>query len=144
MKNWWKRFKKWLALSPSDKWLLLRVAGVVLWIKRGLKFLSFKRFKTLYARRIAGAAAKTYSDTYVKQLVWTVGAVSNALPLSVLCLPQALAVKYFLRGDDGFVLKIGVANPVQQFSAHAWIEKEGEIIIGDVPHMNYIPLWDWN
>ena len=144
MKNWWRRFKKWLSLPNADKWLLLQAIAVILLIKLGLKLLSFKSFKTVYAHWIANPSAKNYPTSYIKQLVWSVGVVSSALPMSILCLPQALAVKFFLRGDDGFVLKIGVANPVQQFSAHAWIEKEGKIVIGDVPNVSYVPLWDWN
>lgn len=144
MRNWWNRFSKWRALSQSGRGLLLRVTVSVVLIKLGLKMLPFKRFRAVYGRFVANADVQTYDALFVEQLVWSVRAVGNALPFEVLCLPQALAVKYFLRAEPGYELKIGVSNQGQLFSAHAWVAKADQIVIGEIPNISYVPLWAWN
>lgn len=144
MKNWWNRLTKWRALSRSDRWLLIRVTVCVISVKMGLKILPFKRFRAVYDRLLSNAVVQTYDVLYVGQLVWSVRAVSNILPFEILCLPQALAVKYFLRADPGYELKIGVANHDRLFSAHAWVAKADCIVIGEIPNISYVPLWAWN
>lgn len=144
MKNWWNRFTKWWALSRSDRWLLLRVTVCVILIKLGLKMLSFKRFRAAYDLFLSNVAVQTYDALFVEQLVWSVRAVSNALPFEVLCLPQALAVKYFLRAEPEYELKIGVSNHDQLFSAHAWVAKADRTVIGEIPNISYVPLWAWS
>ncbi|AEI49854.1 lasso peptide biosynthesis B2 protein [Runella slithyformis] len=144
MKSWWSRFIKWQALSRADRWLLLRVTVCVILVKLGLKVLPFRRFRIVYGRFLSGAAVQTYDALFVEQLVWSVRAVGNALPFEVLCLPQALAVKYFLRGESEYELKIGVSNHDQLFSAHAWVVKADQTVIGEIPNISYVPLWAWN
>jgi Transglutaminase-like superfamily len=144
MKNWWNRFIKWRALPWSGQWLLLRVTVCIVLVKLGLKLLPFKQFKAVYDRLVSNVSAQTYESKFVDQLVWSVRAVSNALPVEVLCLPQALAVKFFLRAEPGYELKIGVSNHDRLFSAHAWVAKADRIIIGEIPNIHYVPLWAWS
>ncbi|MEZ5428764.1 MAG: lasso peptide biosynthesis B2 protein [Pyrinomonadaceae bacterium] len=64
----------------------------------------------------------------------SVRAVSKYVPYAS-CLTQALAVRTLLnlRGQDSN-LRIGVdKDAAEDFSAHAWIEIDGRIIIGKLP-----------
>lgn len=79
----------------------------------------------------------------VGKVVYAVKAVANSVPFAMTCLPQALATKFLLRSTDDIALKIGVSLDNKLFEAHAWVEKEGEIIIGDFPESNYTPIWTW-
>lgn len=51
------------------------------------------------------------------------------------CLPQALAAESLLtRGGIAADLQIGVMKtPAGKLLAHAWVESDGRIIVGDLP-----------
>ena len=87
-------------------------------------------------------------ERYLADTVWAVRAAAYHLPLSLLCLPQALAVKYLLRGQPGLSLHIGVQQSTSEgFAAHAWVESTstGGIVIGQWPEtVTYRPLWVWS
>lgn len=115
----------------------------VCFVKLGLVCLSFKRFRACFHYFFWVAVPHNYPDEYVTKVVWSIKAVSGALPFSVSCLPQALATKYLLRGDFMYKLTIGVNTENQSFRAHAWVEKQQQIIIGDTPLTAYVPIWIW-
>jgi len=60
--------------------------------------------------------------------------VSRFVPFAT-CLPQALAAMFLIRSRGQYSdLKIGVAKGEgKDFRAHAWLETNGRIIIGEVP-----------
>ncbi len=62
--------------------------------------------------------------------------------LKATCLPQALALKWFLRSDTAAEVIVGIDKTVG-FQAHAWVQKAGQILIGDQPDNNFQPLWTW-
>jgi hypothetical protein len=60
-----------------------------------------------------------------------VAAVNRRLFPDRPCLTQALAARYLLsRGGVPSVLQIGVARHGSDLQAHAWLEREGGVIIG--------------
>ena len=66
------------------------------------------------------------------QVLWAVRVVARRLLGDSPCLPQALAAKWML-GRIGMAseLRIGVARGKEkQLEAHAWLESEGDILIG--------------
>jgi hypothetical protein len=140
-----KLIGKWRSLSGPEKWIFLRAAWCLLWIKAGLRLLPFALFKKWYHRlsrpgRIQQAAPETMERT-----VWAVDTAANLLPFELLCLPRALATKYLLRNSPALTLEIGIEiNPAKQFEAHAWVEQNGNIIIGRWPDtVSYKRLWVW-
>jgi hypothetical protein len=67
---------------------------------------------------------------------------SNALPVETTCLPRALAAGSLLAryGYDS-TLRIGVARDDGEFAAHAWVERDGVVTIGDLPDLGrFVPL----
>lgn len=67
-------------------------------------------------------------------LAWAVAAAARRVPFAS-CLAQALALESLL-AQAGWPseLRIGVArDPVGGFDAHAWLEHEGVVLIGDRP-----------
>lgn len=69
---------------------------------------------------------------YQAQLVWAVHTAGRYLLGDKPCLPEALAVQWFLRrrGIEA-TLNIGVRkHPEEGFSAHAWVEQGGAVLIG--------------
>ena len=140
MENWLRRIKKFLSYSLTEKMLIAEAFCVVLLIRVGLKILSFNRFRHLYASLLQPTAVADISDKRIKQYTWAIERVSGSL--SAVCLPQALALKFFLRHDKMTQIVIGVEKS-KGFSAHAWVEKSGRILIGDSPQLNFQPLWKW-
>lgn len=140
MKNWWKRFSKFMALSLADQWLVLETGGALLVMKMGLKLLSFQQFKRVYSALVSSKKNKSCSAYYINRRVWAITKASSLL--SVSCLPQALALTYFMRNDNEIDLMVGVRKS-PTFEAHAWVEKNGKILIGELPDATFQPLWTW-
>lgn len=139
--NWWSKIRQ---LPTADLLLLARGGVCVFLIKVGLKALKFSWFKHVFNFFLKTKTTKNHSEDWAKKVVWSVQTVAHVFPFSVVCLPQALAVKYLLRHDHRYLLKIGVSTQNQSFSAHAWVEKDGILIIGDTPQTQYVPIWTWS
>ncbi len=73
-------------------------------------------------------------------LAWTDAVRRTGGKLRSTCLVQALALKYLAPETH---LRIGVANH-KGFEAHAWVEFQGEVILGNVPDFEYVPIWEMN
>jgi hypothetical protein len=140
MKNWLRKFKKTISLPIADQWILFRVFLVVLTMRAGLKFLTFGSFNTLYTDLFLSRKCRNVPDEKVRKIIWAIRSVSPSL--SATCLPQALTLKYFLGGDEEAEIIIGVKKNIG-LEAHAWVEKNGVILIGDLPETDFQPIWTW-
>ena len=69
---------------------------------------------------------------YQRELVWAVKTAGRYLLGDRPCLPEAMAVQWFLRRRGIETnLNIGVKKDLDEgFSAHAWVEQGGTVIIG--------------
>ncbi len=119
---------------------MVKTLGLLLCLRLSLKLLSFPQFKRLYSRLTKSDKLQNISDAEIAQKVRIIGIASNILNAN--CLPQALALKYFLRNDKSAEIIIGVSNS-NDFAAHAWVEKNGEILIGEIQNADFTPLWIW-
>ena len=145
MKKIARYLSKWNSISGSAKIRFLYAAIVLILIKTGLSILPFSAFRRLFHRVSKSGITQELSSYQIEQTVWAVNTAANVLPLSLLCLPRALATKYLLRKVPSLSLEIGIeVNPDKAFEAHAWVEKGGEIIIGDWSgSVSYQRLWIW-
>lgn len=138
--------RKWNALSAFEKRCFIRAFVSLTWIGLLLKLLPFRHFKSFYTR-VSHAfehSRETLTQEQVTSLCRAVRVVANMHPLTLLCLPQALSVNFLMFGTPRLTLQIGVQKGVASgFEAHAWVELDGRIIIGDLPEMTYQPLWIW-
>ena len=140
MKSWWKRFNMLMRLPWSDQRLLAEAFAVVAVMKFGLKMLPFGQFRGLYSTLNRVPKTKETSSHIIERRVWSIQKVSGSL--SAVCLPQALALTCFLRRDRAVALIVGVRKN-QAFEAHAWVEKNGATLIGQLPDADFQPLWIW-
>ena len=144
-----KRFRhyidKWSSLSATRKWAFLKAAFCLIVIKIGLTVLPFAWFRKLFHWFCKTNAPKELSKEQIDLTVWAVDTVADLLPLNLLCLPRALATKYLLRHLPALTLEIGIeVNPAKQFEAHAWVEKNGTVIMGNWPEsVLYQRIWVW-
>jgi hypothetical protein len=145
LRKFGKRIRTWNHLSFEKKKVFLTAAACLLSIKFGLSLLPFPAFRRIYRWLSTSGTSREVSTHEINQTVWAVDTAANVLPLELLCLPRALATKYLLRGATSLTLEIGVeVNPAKAFEAHAWVEQNGNIIIGSWPEtMTYQRLWVW-
>lgn len=89
-------------------------------------------------RRLLVGKRRTAEPTVTRdQIRWAMGHAQRVIPRAT-CLPQALAAEALLtRGGLAADLKIGVMKTSSGgLTAHAWVESEGRIVVGDLPDLN--------
>ncbi len=103
-------------MAIARAWLLVRV-------------LPYSRLKHVL-EALNGIPVSSVQPLEVQQVKWSIEAVSRRAPGSN-CLVQAIAGTRLLR-ECGYAaeFKIGVAKPDQKFSAHAWVELYGRVVLG--------------
>jgi hypothetical protein len=136
---------KWKSLSVRGKLIFLKAAVCLVLIKLSLAILPFKTFRNGFHWFCKTISFDEVSQEKIDLTVWAVDTAANLLPFELLCLPRALATKYLLRKVPALTLEIGVEiNPAKQFEAHAWVERNGSIIIGNWPEsVLYQQIWVW-
>ena len=124
--------KRWMHLTGSDRALFARAWVTVLLTRIALWFVPFR----LLLRR---GLVRDRAGIDAKRLVWAVNTSANYVPKAT-CLVRALAAQVlFARYGYGAEVRIGVAKPDGQFAAHAWLEYEGAVAIGEAP-VEYTPI----
>lgn len=140
-----KRLSRFLRLSPGEKYLLARVAVLLLLVRLGLTILPFRFVERLIAPAIRLARFGTGRPAYgIAAISWAVPAAARYVPRAS-CLTQALAA-HILLSRRGFAsrLQIGVKHdPRHGFAAHAWVLCEGRVVVGGGGHQAYTPLLGW-
>ncbi len=130
-----KRLRKFLSLSSSDRKLLIQTAVLLSGIRLGLRFLSFPALRRILDKisKTALNSTQAYEST-LNRVVWAVDIVSKYMPGGIKCLARALATQVLLARRGYLVeLQIGVAkNEAGQLEAHAWIESQGSVVIGNL------------
>src|SRR5438874_1247449 len=134
--------RKMIGLPPSERWLLIRVALLVVAVRLALALLPWQAVHHL-AGRAARPAARPVRPSPVPtdRVRWAVEATSSRVPGAV-CLTQALALQILLgRRGQASELRLGVARGEGPgLEAHAWLESEGRILIGAADRERYAAL----
>jgi Transglutaminase-like superfamily len=137
------RLSKFAFLPTPDRSLLVVAIFLLATIRLGLRVLPFARLRTL----LAGLARIRSKDDGIgsaapERAVWAVETASRQFPSIGTCLTQALAMQVLLaRAGCESRLRIGVTrNAAGTFIAHAWLEKDGVIVIGGAEHRGFTPM----
>lgn len=130
-----RRLNKLLRLPAAERGLLARAAILLGAIRLGLWLLPFRTFRRLldrvtHAPHRPGTLDRRQASP--EQVVWAVTTASRYLPGARTCLVRALAAQVLLaRRGHPTRLRIGVAKgEAGQLEAHAWVEKDGKVLIG--------------
>lgn len=139
-----RRINRLRSLSYSEWCLLFESALLLGLVKAGLLVLPFKTMRRLLKIDLeADPETKSADSGYEKKVVWAIEALCSRLPIFKNCLNRALATQLMLRksGREAQLL-IGVTRgPQGKFEAHAWLERDGKIVIGTLPDLrSYTPL----
>ncbi len=137
-----KRLVKFLNLTWGERGLVIRALFWLMVIRIGLWVLPFQQLlKRLPQITVARDESRALP---AEQIAWAIRVVSRYLLGTKNCLVQSLAAQAMLarRGYSSH-LRIGVAKDKDgRLKAHAWVECEGEIVIGAVGASHYTPFPD--
>jgi hypothetical protein len=138
-----ERFSKLFLLSRNAP-LLIQATSLLAAIRLGLRVLPFATLRTLLARlaRTRHGTDGQRDGTARDRTIWAVETASRHFPAISTCLTQALAIHVLLaRQGCKSILRIGVKRDTDgKFIAHAWLEKDGIILIGGAGHRSYAPM----
>ena len=128
---------RFMALPWRGKWLYLSTSFWLLAVKAGLCLLPFDRLRKWMVGfgEIGGEPADIEK---MRAIIQAIERISQFLaPLQISCLPQALVGHRLLRRKGFDVqMKIGVLkNRGDQLAAHAWLEYQGRVILGDLGNL---------
>jgi hypothetical protein len=138
-----RALRRFLILSTGDRILVVSSAAVLVGIWLGLRLVPFNKIlQTVdsFSRRVS--YPKGCPRRRLDRVVWSVLAVSRYSPLTLSCLVQALAAKVML-SREGYhtLMRMGVATSGGgELRAHAWLECNGEIIVGGTGSEGFRPL----
>ena len=135
--KWILRF---IQIAPQERNLFLKTYVLLTFVRLGLVWRSFNRLRSLLERISSPhpAAVATIDPPSQRQLVdrvqWAINACCKFMPGSVKCLARALTMKTLLdQYGCHSKLMIGVdKNSLDQLEAHAWIEYEGHVVMGQL------------
>jgi hypothetical protein len=128
-----RQLRSFFQLPARERRFLVKVILLVAAIRLGLWVLPFQTLRRWVDKlsqppEKLPAGAKSF---VAKRAVWAVEATSRFVPQAT-CLTQALATQLLLsRRGHQTELRFGVAkNDAGKLEAHAWVELDGQIIIG--------------
>ncbi len=135
--------RSFLARPRSDKTLLFCALGWLGAVRASLSLLRFRRTRR-WLQRIGSGARGAASDPELDlgRVRWAISAASRLLP-GTRCLAQALAGQVLLaRRGVPTSLRIGVERSSEAMSAHAWLEQDGRVVLGEARPDEFTPLSD--
>jgi hypothetical protein len=135
-----RHLHKFLKLAAAERRLLIKVALLLGSTKLVLKMLPFHML-----RRLAGALSRPTAWLPVtdrvssEKVAWAVELVGRYVPST--CLTRALSAQILLtRRGYPVLLHLGAIKKGEHFLAHAWLESEGQVIVGGYTPETYTPL----
>ncbi len=136
-----RRFNRFLKLSTEEQGLFLRAILLVGLVRLGLWLIPLRVLHRALGSFFIGSKAPGKRQHPAERISWAVRVAGDVIPYST-CLVQALAAQALLSaGGQASNLCIGVAKEGRSsIEAHAWVEIEGEVIIGATEQGRYTRL----
>jgi hypothetical protein len=131
-----RKIYRLLRLPLAGKFLLLRALLLITAIRLGLRFVPFVKLKA-WVESIGNQPAKRQQYFTVHGVTWAVNWAARLTPGGAKCLAKAWTTQILMHQQGYPVdLKIGVAKAdAGRLKAHAWIEIEGQVIMGWLPDL---------
>lgn len=127
-----KSLRRFSGLSWADRRLLVEALVLAALVRLGLWLLPFRIVRGQLDKIAQPSVELKQTDpAAMSRVAWAVSVMSRCLPAAS-CLTQALATRCLL-ARRGYLadLRIGVIKADSgQLEAHAWVESEGQVIIG--------------
>lgn len=131
--------KGFFQLSQDRKSLLIRSVVLTLSIRIFLYVLPFSRIHSIF-NRIGKVHITQDKPKQIRDIIWSVKVAANHIH-GATCLVQAITAQILMTHyKHNSTLRIGV-NKSDKFKAHAWIEMDNKIILGESP-VDFVPIFD--
>ena len=142
MNYWGERLRKLCRLPMRERWLLFEVWCALFGLDLALRCLPFSHIASFCQRLpTTGGDGDAASLPPITQLAWLVTVAGRYSLVPTTCLKEALALSWLLsRRGIATTLRIGVAHRHGDLAAHAWLERNGRIILGKADADAYAPL----
>jgi hypothetical protein len=128
-----KLLRRFLLLSTTERWFLIKTALLLEAIKLTMRLLPFRVLRRLVDLAASVPVGVRRSDRFSAESIGqVVQTASRHVPGEKTCLVQALATQVLLtRRSHPAILYIGALKADEgTFQAHAWVECEGKVVIG--------------
>jgi uncharacterized SAM-binding protein YcdF (DUF218 family) len=136
------RLRKFWHLSAGDRNFLIKTFFLLAVIRLGLVLIQFNKLLKFINQISQPRPPYSTQKISVDKIVWAVNKVTRYVP-GAKCLARALTTQVLMRryGHSG-ELRLGVAKAeTGKLEAHAWIEHQGLVVMGNVPDLSrYMPL----
>jgi hypothetical protein len=138
-------FGKLWRLSGRERRLLIQAWLLLMTVDLALRLLPLRAVMTYGLRRNMrrehASMGKPLPASRLARLVETAG---RYCPAGTSCLKEALVLSWLMaRRGMPATLRIGVGRQGGMFAAHAWLERDGRIILGGGGGNTYTPLWSY-
>ena len=121
--------RSFLKLSFEDKSILIKSFSLLWIIRIMLWILPFSVIQKILSR-FTSVSDDSHSIP-MEKLTWAVAAMSRYVPKAT-CLTRALTAQILLAGQNyPSNIKIGVSKNKGEFEAHAWLESDDKIVLGE-------------
>jgi transglutaminase superfamily protein len=135
-------FRRFWRLPTPDRSLLVKTAALLGATRIALPLLPLTVIRRLLSRAVRRALGSPSRPAQEARIVWAVCTARRIVP-DATCLAQALVTEA-LCAQSGYpaAVRIGVAKTAAtHLVAHAWVESEGRIVVGNLPDLaRYTPL----
>lgn len=128
------------ALSPRRWAALAEAAAWIGWTRAAMSLRPWRRVADRFEREPVRPGPPDWARANL--VLWAVSAVARRVLPEKPCLTQALVARTLLRraGVDT-ELRIGAARDAEAgFRAHAWLEHDGDIVMGRTRADEYVPF----
>ena len=136
-----ERLRKFFRLASNDRRLILQALGWVAAVRLSLWIVPFRFLRASFTHSAENRTTGKTPVISTARIAWAIMTASRYVPRAS-CLTQALATLGLLRRHGYSAdLRIGVAlDEAQNLQAHAWVESEGNLVIGGTGLEHYTPL----
>lgn len=135
---------RFAALSRRKQVLLFTSALLFLACRGLLAVVGLDRTRWV-SRRLAGIVPPWTTVEQPDQITWAVTCAATSLPGSGTCLAQAVVGEALLAAHGySSTVRLGVKRSQSEFAAHAWVERENAVVIGELSDLDdYRILSEW-
>lgn len=143
MKRSPRLFRKLKSRTAADRYALGKAVTRLAGARLALSVLPFRMVRRIYARPVLRRTYDKNRSEHHERMLWALDAAGRRVLGQRPCLAQALVGERMLRAEGlAPELRIGVTKGAAgEFLAHAWVECDGEIVIGrSEKNLSFVPL----
>jgi hypothetical protein len=125
--------RRFLGRPAADRWLLVRALALHACVATLLRIVRFGRLSEWLRHRDGqlSVSDRSLDSAAIDRIVWAVRQAASVVPWGRTCLTEALTAAALLqRAGCVTTLRYGVVTDSDRVAAHAWLERDGVVILG--------------